>query len=897
MGFEIKPHTLILMIGPSGCGKTTFCKKTLIPFLLENFVIEFKDVSYVSSDECREELLNFPETVEVDKYGQKMLASSAQAFELLYSKIEAHMRFPLASKYIIVDTKGTFEPFRNDMLKLAEKHHYNICAFVFNYKKYDDFTDHWKDKEIPVKVKKSIINDIKKMRLEIYKDLKRKNIPWYSISTRKDLERESIAANINFKRARLNIIPNDAEFLIISDIHGCWDELQELLLKANITINPETKKIKKNEYNKYIILAGDLIDKGPKSKEVLEFVWANIMDYKFYVISGNHDHHLYKDIMNGEPTQTKWYDTYEKLTAVERNKYIENYTYYHPFLYNDYMIITHAPCHPKFLGKEDPISKQMQSYIKVPWEDHAAMMNMENFAEWLDPVIELNSYNICTTHYFGHIMVSTPGNVVNGRCAIDGGCAFANGGKLIGISVCKDFKPHILSVHSKQNRMEGVFKKFPAFKRIITEETYKPTAKEFGRMKWVMRHKVNFISGTMTPCDKDNGALETVASALKFYVENGVKAVVMQPKYMGSRCNAYIFMHDTTSSYFVSRGGYLINDMKNSITGKPFEFSPIIDKLVDIARRIFTRDENDFDFADIKMILFDGELLPWAALGAGLINEFNQVYYSAKEENKFLAETGFEELKVDLDKTYNESEFIKDSSNIPKKELVEKYGNAKYECYSALKTAPFVIPVEEKNEMLETYKGQVNLYGSTDRPLEFRPFAILKIVLKDGTEIVPHVDGLKGKDNHTLFDEMNSDMEIKSRLIKFTLDNPDVLSQEFMAAQQWFDKLAYDLGYEGVVIKPLQFNQRVLPYMKVRNKKYLTIVYGYDYTNDQKYKKLYDRKGIGSKMRLSKKEWILGLKMLKTPYDSIDEKNKDYFKLLTEFIVEEKSEQKLDPRL
>lgn len=890
MGFTLKPHTLILMIGPSGCGKTTFCKDSLIPVVSR--IAGIRNVAYVSSDECREDVLNLTENMGISKYHPMMMAASAQAFQLLYTKIETFMKFPISRKFIIVDTKGTYEPFRNDMIKLAKENNYNICAFVFNYKKYDDFTKYWDEEKLPPKVKKSIVNDIKKMRLEIYKDLKKKNIPWYSIDSRNDTDISFLEQNLTIADYNSYTIDSDPEYLIISDIHGCWDELQELLLKDGITLDSE-KKIESNKFDKHIILAGDLIDKGPKAKEVLEFVYANIESDKFHVVSGNHDHHLYKDIKNGECTQPEWYDTYNKLTEEERQKYVEVYEkYYKPFVRNHYMIVTHAPCHPKFLGKYDGFSKQMQSYMKLPWENVAEMKKIVNFAEWVDSKIDITSYNPGIIHYFGHVMVSTPGNVVNYRCAVDGGCAF--GGKLIGISVCKDFKPHITPVRTKQPACPDI-PHFPAFKRIITEDTYKPTGREFGRMKWMMRHKVNFISGTMTPCDKSDNALETVKSALVYYLQEGVKEVVMQPKYMGSRCNVYFNRLEPEKSYFVSRGGYLINDMKNAITGQPFDFKPIIDKLMDKSTYLFN-DENGFWFSDIKMIIFDGELLPWAALGAGLINEFYQVYYSSKAENAYLKETGFEELRDEFLKTYEESGFSKDSANTPKKELVEKYGNAKYECYAALKAAPFVIPVEEKNEKLEVYKDQIDLYGSTDKPLDFRPFAILKIILKDGTEIVPHVDGLRGMDNHILFDKLNSDMEIQSKVVKLNVE-PEELVEQYVSAQKWFDKLTYDLGYEGVVIKPLQFNQKVLPYMKVRNNKYLTIVYGYDYTNSQKYLKLYERKGIKSKLNLSKKEWILGLKMLKTPYDSINEENKEYFKLLTEFIVEEKGEQKLDPRL
>jgi hypothetical protein len=61
---------------------------------------------------------------------------------------------------------------------------------------------------------------------------------------------------------------------VVGDIHGCFDELQALLAKANL--NP----------NDRVIAVGDLTVKGPKSREVLEFFSKNS---RFSSVIGNHD--------------------------------------------------------------------------------------------------------------------------------------------------------------------------------------------------------------------------------------------------------------------------------------------------------------------------------------------------------------------------------------------------------------------------------------------------------------------------------------------------------------------------------------------------------------------------------------------------------------------------------
>lgn len=63
--------------------------------------------------------------------------------------------------------------------------------------------------------------------------------------------------------------------VLISDIHGMWNTLQALLAKVTSTIGADYQ----------VYLAGDLIDRGPRSKEVVE--WA--MENNIPCVSGNHE--------------------------------------------------------------------------------------------------------------------------------------------------------------------------------------------------------------------------------------------------------------------------------------------------------------------------------------------------------------------------------------------------------------------------------------------------------------------------------------------------------------------------------------------------------------------------------------------------------------------------------
>src|SRR6185295_2676208 len=76
-----------------------------------------------------------------------------------------------------------------------------------------------------------------------------------------------------------------ARTIVVGDIHGCFDELTDLL---------ELIKLKSDER---VIAVGDLITKGPKNREVLDLF---ISDSRFSSVVGNHDRRI-RQKLRGEP--------------------------------------------------------------------------------------------------------------------------------------------------------------------------------------------------------------------------------------------------------------------------------------------------------------------------------------------------------------------------------------------------------------------------------------------------------------------------------------------------------------------------------------------------------------------------------------------------------------------
>ena len=66
--------------------------------------------------------------------------------------------------------------------------------------------------------------------------------------------------------------------LVVGDVHGCLDELKLLVAKAERSLNPTTDTLR-------VILVGDLVNKGPFSAEVIQYV----REFGWHCVMGNHD--------------------------------------------------------------------------------------------------------------------------------------------------------------------------------------------------------------------------------------------------------------------------------------------------------------------------------------------------------------------------------------------------------------------------------------------------------------------------------------------------------------------------------------------------------------------------------------------------------------------------------
>lgn len=79
------------------------------------------------------------------------------------------------------------------------------------------------------------------------------------------------------------------EVVVIGDVHGCFDELSALLQKIHAVIIPS---------NILKVFVGDLVNKGPQSRQVMQFMLEHHNRESCISVRGNHDDVVVDQILN-----------------------------------------------------------------------------------------------------------------------------------------------------------------------------------------------------------------------------------------------------------------------------------------------------------------------------------------------------------------------------------------------------------------------------------------------------------------------------------------------------------------------------------------------------------------------------------------------------------------------
>lgn len=385
------------------------------------------------------------------------------------------------------------------------------------------------------------------------------------------------------------------------------------------------------------------------------------------------------------------------------------------------------------------------------------------------------------------------------------------------------------------------------------------------RIDWFCKNKINAFSPTISPAPKsaERNEIESLYEGLRWFVDRGVNELLVQKKYMGSYCDIYLHK-ELTDSYLVSRNGYKINHLNRT---------QWLAALTDLHAR--------FSWSDTAIRIIQSELMPWSALGKGLIaNEFSAYYISHQIHADYLQQSDLCAKITQIRQKPEYKAFVADAKTLSSKELKDKYPNHIIRQYQSVRDMKLLdLPNYAKN--ISLFKKELDIFGK-EAPIYFKPFNILKEIKDDGTEVFVN-DNLS-------FQQINDD-----EFLHYTFADEADFEAKYPEIRAWVDKMNAN-EEEGVVIKPRKaFLPAMPPAFKVRNNDYLTLIYGVDFQD--RLQEQINKRNIKGKLKCSINDWAINAKLLQTPYADIHEENYEFKNLVLDRILGEEIENQLDSRL
>jgi protein phosphatase len=219
-------------------------------------------------------------------------------------------------------------------------------------------------------------------------------------------------------------------FDIIGDVHGCADELEELLsaLGYDVRLSGDGA-LRRAEvlraHSRRAIFVGDLVDRGPRSPDVLRIVMAMTRAGQAFTVPGNHDVKFLRWLAGKRVKLTFGLDrTAQQFEgeAPEMRAGVQEFLSAlpsHLWLDGGALAVAHAGIKSEMLGSTSAATRGFCLYGETSGEtdEFGLPVRYHWAADYRDP----------TAIVYGHTPVPEPA-WVNGTICIDTGCCF--GGRL-----------------------------------------------------------------------------------------------------------------------------------------------------------------------------------------------------------------------------------------------------------------------------------------------------------------------------------------------------------------------------------------------------------------------------------------------------------------------------------
>lgn len=830
MNIKIPELTLVALIGPSGSGKSTFARQ------------HFLATEILSSDACRG-------LVSDDENNQ---SCSKDAFDVLYYIAAKRLA---AGKLVVIDATNVRPEDRKKLLNMAREYHVRPSAIVFDLPEqiFHDRNANRPDRDFgPHVIRQQTANMRRTMR-----NLGREGFREVAF-----LRSEEEVNNVTIERVKLwpNKRDEHGPFDIIGDIHGCYDELCALLSKLGYQIS--VNNVNSAENNEQIlntpsvqapqgrkaIFLGDLVDRGPKSPEVLKLVMSMVSSGCAIAVPGNHDIKLMRHLRGKKVQLTHGLaETVEQLSAYPETFHQQVADFIdaqigHYVLDDGKLVVAHAGMKAEMQGRASGEVRSFALFGETTGEtDEFGLPVRYNWAE---------DYRGDAMVVYGHTPAKTA-QWINRTICIDTGCVF--GGELtalrypereiISVPALKTYYEPIRPLEDAGKTpsdvargqvldIEDVLGKIFIHPRIghsvVIRENQSCAALEVMSRFALDPRWLIYLPPTMAPSGTSSkeGYLEYPQEAFNYYREAGVNELVCEEKHMGSRAVIVLCRTPEVAKQRFGISGYG-RGVIYTRTGRSFFDAQgelthqILDRLDQALQNSKLWNELNTDW-----IALDAEILPWSAKSSELL------------KRQYIPSGTAAAALVQSAKHYLQQAVVNDDQLRELNTLLNERE-------------------KEVNQYIQEYQHYCWPVQNID-DIHIAPFQILAY---EGRAAVDesHYWHLGFLDK--LHD---ADQKLFKKTARCYVDLSDETSEA--AAAQWWEDLTTTGKREGMVIKPLQSivqNSRglVQPAMKCRGKEYLRIIYGPTYTEPANLQRLRKR-GLGKKYALALKEFVLGYESL-----------------------------------
>jgi protein phosphatase len=819
MKITVPELSLVLLVGPSGCGKSTFARE------------HFKATEVLSSDYCRGQVSD-------DENDQ---TSTKEAFEVLHFIARKRLA---AGRLTVIDATNVQPDSRKPLVALAREFHVLPIAIVFDFpeklcqernrtRPNRDFGPH------------VVRNQAQQLRRSI-RGLEREGFRGVHVfKSPQELDGLEIVRQPMWTNRRTEHGPFD----IIGDVHGCFDELRELMttLGYSIAENGGAHRVVTPEGRKAIFL-GDLVDRGPKIPDVLKLVMGMVEAGTALCVPGNHDMKLLQKVRGKDVKIAHGLADSIAQLEVESPEFKNKVADFLDGLISHYvldegkLVVAHAGMKAEMQGRGSGAIRSFALFGETTGEtDEFGLPVRYNWAA---------DYRGKASVVYGHTPIAEP-QWLNRTVNIDTGCVF--GGKLtalrypekefVSVSAHKTYyepaKPLVstqptraLSQQHEQDDVldiDDVIGKRTIETRLhgnltVREENAIAALEVMSRFatnpKWLI-----YLPPTMSPSEttKHPGLLEHPAEAFAYYQKEHAVEVICQQKHMGSRAVVIVcrdrdaalrrfgVKQDEIGVCYTRTGRRFFNER-----GLEREF---LGRIQAAATKSALWDELATDW-----LCIDCEMMPWSSKAQDLLRQQYAPTGAA-------ARAG---LAASIAALRTTSEHVPEAS-----ELAGRY--------------------EERRVMAGQYIEAYRRYCWTVHSLADLKLAPFHLLASEGAV---HSD----KDHVWHMTMLARLCAADAGLLLATpykvINLNDGGQPEGTA---WWEELTTS-GGEGMVVKPSQFvgrNRRgmIQPAIKCRGREYLRIIYGPEYTAPEHLERLRAR-GLGTKRSLALREFALGIEAL-----------------------------------